>query len=67
MRMSTPNGKLDTTDTENASVFGPHFHRVFKNHIHIDWTVLKNKKQIDVMEELDHPISWEEIKNPLQS
>ena len=32
MRMRLPNGELATTDTENTSVFGPHFHRVFNNH-----------------------------------
>ena len=33
IRMRLPNRELATTDAENASVFGPHFHRVFKNHI----------------------------------
>ena len=32
MGMRLPNGELATNDAENASVFGPHFHRVFKNH-----------------------------------
>ena len=52
MRMRLPNGKLATTDPENASVFGLHFHRVFKNHIPIDWLVLYKIKQREVMEEL---------------
>ena len=50
------------TDAENASVFGPHFHRVFNNHRPIYWPVLDNIKQRYVMEELDHPISWDDIK-----
>ena len=67
MWMRLPNGELATTDAENASVFGPHFHRVFNNHRPIDWPVLDKIKQIYVMDELDHPISWDEIKNPPQS
>ena len=37
MWMRLPNGELATTDAENASIFGPHFHRVFNNHRLIDW------------------------------
>ena len=61
MRMQLPNRELETTDVENASVFVPHFHRVFNNHIPIDWSVLHNIKQIEVMGELYQPISWDEI------
>ena len=64
MRMRLPNGALATTDAENASVFGPQFHRVFNYHRLIDWPVLYKIKQREVMEELDHPISWYEIKKP---
>ena len=60
MRLS--HGELATTDAENASVFGPHFHRVFNNHRPIDWTVLYNINQREVMEKLYQPISWYEIK-----
>ena len=49
------------TDAENASVFGPHFHRVFNNHRPIYWPVLDKIKQIEVMDELYQPISWDEI------
>ena len=59
--MRPPNGDLETTDAENASVFGPHFHRVFNNHIPIHWPVLDHIKQIEVMYKLDQPISWDEI------
>ena len=62
MRMRLPNGELVTTNAENASVFGPHFHKVFNNHRKIHWPVLDKIKQRKVMEELDHPISWDEIK-----
>ena len=62
MRIRLPNGELATTDTENASVFGPHFHRVFNNHRPIDWPVLDKIKQREVMDELDQPISWDDIK-----
>ena len=64
MHMRPPNWELETTDAENASVFGPHFHRVFNNNIHIYWPVMDKIKQIDIMEELDQPISWDEMKNP---
>ena len=50
MRMQLPNGELATTDTENASVFGLHFHRVFNNHRLIDWPVLDKIKQREVMD-----------------
>ena len=67
IRMRLPYGELTTTDAENASLFGPHFHRVFNNRRLIDWPVLDKIKQIYVMEYLDQFILWYEIKNPLQS
>ena len=57
-----PNGELATTDAENAPVFGTHFHRVFNNHIPIDWPVLDKIKQREAMEKLDQSISWDEVK-----
>ena len=60
--MRLPNGELEMTDEENSSVFVPHFDRVFNNNILIDWLVLDKIKQRDVIEELDHPISWENMK-----
>ena len=62
MQIHPPNGKMATTDAENASVFGPHFDRVFSNHRPIDWPVLDNIKQRDVTEKLDPPISQDDIK-----
>ena len=50
------------TDVDNASLFGPHFHRVFNNHRLIDWPVLDKIKQREVMDELDNTISWDEIR-----
>ena len=67
IRMRLPNGELETTDVENASVLCQKFHRVFNNHRPIDWPVLDKIKLRDVMDELDHPISRDEIKNPPQS
>ena len=50
MQTHIPNGELATTDAENASVFGQHFHRIFNNHRPIDWTVLEKIKQRYVTE-----------------
>ena len=61
MLIQLTNGELATTDAEIASVFGPHFHRIFNNHIPIDWPVLDKIKQREVMDKLDQTISWEEI------
>ena len=61
MWLRLTNKELATTDAENASVFGPHFHRIFNNSIPIDWLVLEKIKQREVMDELDQPISWYEI------
>ena len=47
---------------ENYSIFGPHFERDFNNDRLIDWPVLDKINQRDLMEELDPPISWDEIK-----
>ena len=62
IRMQPPNWEIETTDAENASVFGPHFHRVFNYYRLIDWTVLDNIKKREVMDKLYHTISWDDIK-----
>ena len=62
MQMQLTNGELATTDAENASVIVPQFHRVFNNNRLIDWTVLDKINQREVMDKLDQPSSWEEIK-----
>ena len=62
MLMRLPNGELATNDAENDSIFGAHFHRVFNNPRPIDWPALDNINQRGVMEELDHPISGDDIK-----
>ena len=56
------NGELEMTNAENASVFVPHFDRVFNNHIPIYWPMLYKIKQRDVTEELDPQISRENIE-----
>ena len=53
---------MATTEAGNASVFGPHFHRIFNNHRPVDWSVLYKIKKREVMDKLDHPISWNDIK-----
>ena len=60
--MRLPNREVATNDAENSSVIGPHFHRVFNNYRPIDWPVLYKIKQREVMDKLDQPISWYEIK-----
>ena len=62
MWMRLQNKELLMTDAENASIFGPHFYSAFGNHRPIDWPVLENIKHRDVMEELNQPISWDEMK-----
>ena len=67
MRMRLTNRELEMTDEENASVFGPQFHRVFNNNKNIDWPVLEDIKKRDVREEIDHPTSWGEIIKPTKT
>ena len=62
MQMRLPNGTLETTGAENASVFYPHFDMVFNNHRLIYLPVIYRIKQIDLMEEPDTPILWDNIK-----
>ena len=62
MRFKLPNGNLAVSDTENASILGPHFKRVYTNHRKIDWTVLDNIQQRMTMVELDTKITLEELK-----
>ena len=67
IQMRLPNGEMATNDAENASVFGPHFDRVSNNHSTIDWHVIDKIKQIDMMEKLDPPISWDKKNYPPES
>ena len=62
MRMQLPNGELAKTDAENASVFGPKFHRFFNNRRPIDWPVLYRINIRKVMDKPYQPISWDDIK-----
>ena len=43
-------------------VLGPNFYEVFCANLPSDWTVLYEVRQRNVMHELDHTISWDEIK-----
>ena len=61
-RMRQPTGKLVTTDKENAEVLGPHFEKLFNNHLPIELEVINEIKQRQTMDELNKPISWAEIK-----
>ena len=51
VQMRLPNGELATTDAEHASIFWPHFNRVFNNHRPIDCPVMDKINQRDIMEE----------------
>ena len=55
-------GNTAITDVENASVLGPHFSRIFCTDLPVDWYTLEEVRQRDVMQEIDQPISWDEIK-----
>ena len=62
MRMRLPNGNTATTEAENSSVPGPHFDKVFCVDIPVHWSGLDEVRQRDAMQEIDQPISWDEIK-----
>ena len=59
MRIKLRNGKLASTDSENASIMGPHFEKVYTNHRPIDWSDLNAILQRAEMTELDAEIPWE--------
>ena len=65
MRFKLPNGNLAATDTENASILGPHFERVYTNHRKIDWSVLDKILQCLTIMEINAKITWEELKKAL--
>ena len=50
--MCLPKVKLATTDAEIASIFCPHFDRIFSNHRPIDWTLIYRINQRYGTEEL---------------
>ena len=53
MRMRLPNGKLATTDAENASILAPHFERVYIAHRPIAWYALNDIHQRDIIFQID--------------
>ena len=62
MRMRLPDGSNATTDAENSTVLAPHFAKVFCANRPIDWSELEEAIQIDVMQEIDQPVSWDKLK-----
>ena len=62
MRLCLPNGKLASTDKQNASVMRPHLSKVYPNHCPVTWEVTNKIKQRDTVPDIDHSIKWEEIK-----
>ena len=55
-------GNTTTIDVDNALVLGTHFAKVFCANLPVDWFALYEVRQIDVMQEIDQPISWAELK-----
>ena len=56
MRMRLPNGKLSTTDDENASTLAPHFGQVYTAHRPISRDALYNIHQRYILFQIDEPI-----------
>ena len=50
MRMQIHDGNNATTYTENASVLGPHFAKVFCTDRTVDWPALNEVRQRDAMQ-----------------
>ncbi len=59
--MQLPDGTRATNTSENMSVFGPHFNRVFNNNCPVDPSVLQHVPQRRTLWELNDPITWEEL------
>ena len=62
MMMRIPDGSTATTETENSLVLGTNFFKVFCSDRPIDWYVLDEVRQREFMQEIDQPISWDELK-----
>ena len=58
-------GTLAKNDAENTSILGHHFTRVFNNKRNVDWSVLDEIEQRDIMHELDAYITWVEFDEAL--
>jgi hypothetical protein len=61
MAMRLLDGMRATNASENMSVFGPHFNRVFNNHRLVNSSILQHVPQRCTMWELNDPITWEEF------
>ena len=65
MRIMLPTGSLASTDAENSSVMGPHFEKVYTNHLQVVWDTLDAISQRSEMIELDSEITWEELQQAI--
>ena len=65
MRLRLPNGKLASTDEQNASVMGPHLSKVYPNHRPVTWEVTNDIKQQDTVPDIDYSTKQEEIKSAI--
>ena len=61
MRMKLPDGNTVTTNADNTSVIGPNFSKVFCAYFPVEWYTLDEVMQKDIMQEIDQPISWDEL------
>ena len=61
MRLCLPNGKLASTDEQNASVMGPHLSKVYSNYRPVTWEVTKDIKQRGIVPDIDHSIQWKTL------
>jgi hypothetical protein len=61
MAMWLPDETRATNSSENMSVFGPHFTKVFNNHRPVDPTILQHIPQCHTLWELNDPNTWEEF------
>ena len=59
MMMWLTDRNTTTTDADNSLVLGPYFAKVFCANLTFDWSILTEVRQIDVMQEIDQPISWD--------
>jgi hypothetical protein len=64
--MRLQDGTRATNASENMSVFGPHFNRMFNNHCPVDPSVLQHVPQCRTKWELNDPITWEEFCCPVR-
>ena len=54
-------------EANNALVLGPNLAKVFFANLPVDWSALDELRQRDVMQEMDQPIKWYELKTAVKS